>query len=168
VRRHRIFFCGYNTTRLGGSAGFIITTRGLRYLRRLLVASMISRLVDSALPKDLSTQFALTVQVTQAGCLALHFSSQPSVYERSTLVLRSFRVVVAGLLLTMSCALLLDVLAVRLDVAIHRSGTSRVESVGLSWTTLLETVRDRPLSLLAHYTRGLGHTPLRALLDYST
>jgi len=82
---------------------------------------MISRLVDSALPKDLSTQFALTVQVTQAGCLALHFSSQPSVYERSTLVLRSFRVVVAGLLLTMSCALLLDVLAVRLDVAIHHT-----------------------------------------------
>jgi len=63
-------------------------------------------------------------------------------------VLRVSRDVVAGLLLTMSCALLLAVLAVRLDVAWLlvlgvsgvRRGTSRVESVGLSWTTPLETV----------------------------
>jgi len=32
-----------------------------------------------------TTQFALTVQVTQGGCLALHFASTPSVNERSTL-----------------------------------------------------------------------------------
>jgi len=64
-------------------------------------------------------------------------------------VLRVCRDVVAGLLLTMSCALLLAVLAPRLDVSwllvlgdsgVRRSGTSRVETVGLSWTTPLETV----------------------------
>jgi len=61
-------------------------------------------------------------------------------------VLRVCRDVVAGLLLKMSCALLL---AAPLDVAwllvlgvsgVRRSGTSRVETLGLSWTTPLETV----------------------------
>jgi len=64
-------------------------------------------------------------------------------------VLRVCRDVVAGLLLTMSWALLLAVLAARLDVAwllvlgvsgVRQSGTSRVETVGPSWTTPLETV----------------------------
>jgi len=35
--------------RLGGSAGLVIVTSGLRYLRRLLVASMIACLADSVL-----------------------------------------------------------------------------------------------------------------------
>jgi len=64
-------------------------------------------------------------------------------------VLRACRDVVAGLLLTMTCALILAVLAARLDVAcflvlgvldLRRFGTSRVETVGFSWTTLLETL----------------------------
>jgi len=63
-------------------------------------------------------------------------------------VLRGWRDVVAGLLLTLSRALLLAVLSARLDVAwllvlgvrALRSGTSPFETVGLSWTTPLETV----------------------------
>jgi len=67
---------------------------------------------------------------TPGSCLALFFASTPSVNKRSTLaspfclcfrvarsVLRGCRDVVAGLLLTLSCALLLAVLAARLDVA---------------------------------------------------
>jgi len=64
-------------------------------------------------------------------------------------VLSVCRDVEAGLLLIMSCLLLLAVLAARLDIAwllvlrvsgVRRSGTSRVETVGLSWTTPLDTV----------------------------
>jgi len=63
-------------------------------------------------------------------------------------VLCGCRDVVAGLRLTLSRALLLAVLAARLDVAwllvlgvrARRSWTSQVETVWLSWRTPLETV----------------------------
>jgi len=108
-----------------------------------------------------STQFALTVQVMQKGCLALFFASTPSVHERSTRphpfaycpqhfpVARSVLPSCRDVVVTMSCALLLEV---------------------------LDRLNDLPLSLLARYTQGFGHTPFRdftrhnrrALLNNST
>jgi len=92
-------------------------------------------------------------------------------------VLRGCRDVGSGLLLTMSCALLLAVLAALLDVAwllvvkvsgVSRVGTSRVETVGLSWRTPLETVtidrspfwvvildRDKPAATCVSFRRFL-------------
>jgi len=71
------------------------------------------------------------------------------------------------LLLTMSCALLLDELAARLDVAWllilggHtpiRDFRSRNRRALLDYSTRDHT--DRPLSVLGHYTRG-SYTPFR-------
>jgi len=122
----------------------------------------------------------------------------PTVNERSTLphpiayipwhfrvarsVLRSCRDVVTGLLLTMFCALILDVLAVRIDLAwllvlgvsgMRWSGTSRVEIVGLSWTTPLETVLiDRSpfcINILGARTRRSGTSRVKpVVLSWTT
>jgi len=92
-------------------------------------------------------------------------------------VLRGCRDVVAGLMLTMSCALLLAVLVARLDVVwllvvpidrfpfwldilgirTRRSGTSQVETVELFWTTPLETV---PIDRSPFWLVILGIAPL--------
>jgi len=82
-------------------------------------------------------------------------------------VLRVCRYAVAGLLLTMSCGLLLAVLAARLDVewllvlgvsGVRKSGTSRNRRALLDNSTRDRT--DRPLFLLACYTRDSpGVTP---------
>jgi len=77
---------------------------------------------------------------TPGSCLALYFASTPSVNERSTLA-SPFCVWSAGLAL--SCALLVVVLAARLDVAwLLVLGVRAYATPGprKSWTTPLETV----------------------------